>query len=74
MAIIKMTEEQFNAGREANAGFCTGCGAERGECEPDADGYPCEECGDDKVQGIENLLVMAEIEIVDEPVREFGMF
>jgi len=32
-----------------NPGFCTECGAEHFECEPDAENYPCEECGENKV-------------------------
>jgi predicted RNA-binding Zn-ribbon protein involved in translation (DUF1610 family) len=38
-------------------GFCTACGAERGGCEPDAREYPCENCGEDKVYGAEELLL-----------------
>lgn len=43
--------------RDEDLGFCTGCGAERGGCEPDAREYPCEECGEDKVYGAEELLL-----------------
>jgi predicted RNA-binding Zn-ribbon protein involved in translation (DUF1610 family) len=28
-----------------NPGFCTSCGAEHYECEPDATNYKCDECG-----------------------------
>ena len=27
-------------------GFCISCGVEADGCEPDAEGYGCEECGD----------------------------
>ena len=39
-----------------NVGLCTACGAERDGCEPDAEDYECEECGEDKVMGYMNLL------------------
>jgi len=41
-----------------NAGFCTACGEERDGCEPDAEGYECYSCGEMKVQGAENLMMM----------------
>lgn len=39
-------------------GFCTACGAEHEGCEPDAREYPCESCGEKKVYGAEELLIM----------------
>lgn len=41
-----------------NIGFCTACGAEQGNCEPDARRYECEECGKKTVYGAEELLLM----------------
>lgn len=41
-----------------NPGFCLACGADHDECEPDASGYECVECGERKVEGAENLLLM----------------
>jgi hypothetical protein len=41
-----------------NLGFCLQCGAERGQCEPDAREYKCEECGASKVYGAEEILIM----------------
>lgn len=43
---------------EAQSGFCTNCGAERDCCEPDAREYDCEECGENKVYGAEELIFM----------------
>jgi len=37
-------------------GFCVSCGAEHGECEPDARKYKCESCGLNAVYGAEELL------------------
>jgi len=39
-------------------GFCLACGAENGGCEPDARCYPCEVCGERKVYGAQELLLM----------------
>jgi predicted RNA-binding Zn-ribbon protein involved in translation (DUF1610 family) len=39
-------------------GFCIGCGAEAYNVEPDARKYECEECGENKVYGAEELLMM----------------
>jgi hypothetical protein len=40
-----------------NPGFCTACGADHYECEPDARNYECEECGETAVFGAEELLL-----------------
>lgn len=39
-----------------NPGFCTSCGCEQEGCEPDAQGYECEECGESTVSAPEILL------------------
>jgi len=41
-----------------NPGFCLACGADHDGCEPDASGYGCYECGERKVEGAENVLMM----------------
>lgn len=41
-----------------NPGFCTHCGAERDDCEPDARKYLCEECGNKSVYGAQELMMM----------------
>jgi hypothetical protein len=41
-----------------NPGFCVACGAENDGCEPDAEKYPCEICGENQVYGAEQLLLM----------------
>ena len=40
-----------------NAGFCLECGADHDGCEPDAVNYECEECGELRVMGAENVLL-----------------
>ena len=39
-------------------GFCIACGAEQEGVEPDARKYTCEACGEPKVYGAEELLIM----------------
>lgn len=41
-----------------NPGFCIACGEEQDGCEPDAREYECECCGEARVFGAEELLVM----------------
>jgi len=41
-----------------NLGFCIACGAEHYGCEPDACKYECEECGEHKVYGAQELVIM----------------
>lgn len=39
-------------------GLCLNCGEESNCCEPDAQNYTCEICGQRKVYGTANLLMM----------------
>ena len=48
-------ENMFGLG---NIGFCIACGAEHDGCEPDARNYECEVCGEHKVYGAEEILMM----------------
>ena len=41
-----------------NPGFCTACGLDVEGCEPDAERYECEACGEHQVYGAEQLLLM----------------
>lgn len=41
-----------------NPGFCLACGEEVDGVEPDARGYECEVCGERKVYGAEEVLLM----------------
>jgi len=38
-------------------GFCTECGAYYGSVEPDAEGYHCEDCGENKVKSLTMILL-----------------
>lgn len=41
-----------------NIGFCIACGNEEYGVEPDAKQYECSDCGEKKVYGAEELLIM----------------
>lgn len=41
-----------------NPGFCIACGNEQDGCEPDARQYECEACGERKVYGAAELLMV----------------
>jgi hypothetical protein len=67
MTSVKLTEAAYLQHCEEYNGLCLACGEIRwGLTEPDAEGYPCEECGEDRVQGIENALLSGNLEIIAE--------
>lgn len=41
-----------------NPGFCLACGHEQEGCEPDAEDYECEVCGEHKVWGAAQVLLL----------------
>lgn len=43
---------------EDTTGICHACGAEREMTEPDAEHYPCEDCGQNEVYGAEQTVMM----------------
>jgi len=40
-----------------NPGICLACGFEQDGCEPDAEGYTCEACGESCVMGAAQILI-----------------
>lgn len=47
---------------DSMAGFCLACGAWKDGCEPDARKYECDECGEHKVYGAEEIALMGRVE------------
>ena len=47
----KITLEQYEQLEADMAGVCTACGHEQFGCEPDAQRYRCEDCGERTVLG-----------------------
>ena len=59
-----ITEDEYHELQESYSGICLKCGEFReGDTEPDAEGYPCDSCGENAVQGIENALIAGNVEI-----------
>lgn len=52
-AVIRAAQDD-----EEHIGFCLNCGEEAYEVEPDARRYPCECCGQRKVYGAQEILLM----------------
>jgi hypothetical protein len=64
MPLKTMSEDDFQDACNEDQGFCTVCREfTRDCCEPDAECYACEECGEDTVFGAEQALIMGLIEI-----------
>jgi hypothetical protein len=62
--LLTLTTEEYEQHVDNSDGVCLACGEVRwGDTEPDAEGYPCEACGEDQVMGIENALIEARIQI-----------
>ena len=66
LTVAEMSHIQFNSG----PGFCLGCGEEADGCEPDARQYECDLCGERKVYGIEELLMMGLVKLSDDTPAE----
>lgn len=61
--VIKVSEADLMDG---TMGACLACGEIADGVEPDARCYECESCGAHKVYGLEELLMMGKIELVEE--------
>lgn len=70
MKRIKITFRTYDRMRDGYIGLCIACGAERDCCEPDAVEYDCVECGKKQVYGIEELLLLDKIEVVESVLKD----
>lgn len=62
--MFKVTEEQMLTDRDM--GYCIYCGEEAYGVEPDARRYVCDACDKPGVYGLEELLMMGRVEVVEE--------
>lgn len=62
---FSMTYDEYLSGNENTMGRCIACGAEAHGVEPDAREYECESCGECRVFGLEELLMMGNVDIVE---------
>ena len=62
--LFTISEAEYLRLRDEYGGICLACGelAEDG-VEPDAEGYVCESCGEPRVVGIEQALLMGHLDI-----------
>jgi hypothetical protein len=62
---MQMNENDYQEHVDSYDGYCTHCDAvtREGMTEPDAERYPCDECGKQAVMGVELALVCGHIEI-----------
>jgi hypothetical protein len=65
--MISITSEEYHCLRNDYAGLCLSCSevVESG-VEPDAEGYECEACGSNSVCGIEQALLLGELDITSD--------
>jgi len=69
--VFKLTEQTYVELRESHCGFCLSCHAlNDGFHEPDAENYECDSCGKHASHGIENVLIMGLVELVDDASEE----
>ena len=65
--MISLPQSEYEQHVADNDGLCLACGEiNHGGCEPDAEEYLCESCGEDKVMGFEQALVCGHIEFCEE--------
>ncbi len=60
---VLSSEEMDEVVSAGNMGWCLACGTEAYGVEPDARRYTCEDCGEAKVYGFEELLLMGLVEV-----------
>ena len=70
---FEMTAEEYQQFDDDSEGLCVACGGSRGRCEPDAERYECEECGERQVYGVPQLLIMGLVDIVEEGDDDCGL-
>jgi predicted RNA-binding Zn-ribbon protein involved in translation (DUF1610 family) len=58
MPKVKITDVLAAIEQDDSLGFCLACGTEASGVEPDAREYECENCGEARVFGAEEILMM----------------
>lgn len=71
-----LSESEYMESHDDGVGACIACGADADGVEPDARRYECEACGERKVYGLEELLIMGYVtisETIDKGERRAGL-
>lgn len=58
---IVVTLEEYEANLDDDCGVCLSCGEWVMGVEPDAEHYECERCGEFRVYGLEQLMLMGRV-------------
>lgn len=58
MAELNLDEVIEAVKRDDNSGFCLACGNEQMDCEPDLRDGTCDDCGENRVYGAEECLLL----------------
>jgi hypothetical protein len=61
LTVEQLEQSQFSLD---NPGYCLACGAEYNDCDPDTRKRECEECGERKVYGLEQLVMMGCVDVI----------
>ena len=63
---MEMSMEEYYDASDSHEGYCTKCKELTCDmCEPYAENYPCPDCENNSVMGIENAMLLGYIEITD---------
>ncbi len=62
-SMISIDEAEYKEACDNYQGICLTCGEFQDGVEPDAENYECESCGVDQVFGVEQALIMGELDI-----------
>jgi len=68
--VFRLQEESYHYLSNNYYGICKNCGSTQDSCEPDARGYKCEKCESKSVYGIDELLLMGQITLIDNDEEE----
>lgn len=55
---------------DENEGICVVCGNRQRGCEPDAEKYECEDCGEREVYGLEQAVLCGLVNVVSDGDEE----
>lgn len=64
--MILISKQDYQEMRDEGGGYCVRCREPAYGVEPDARRYECESCGEMGVYGIEEILLMEFLDIVDD--------
>lgn len=62
--MITITVSEYKEACDNYQGICLACEECQDSVEPDAEGYLCDSCGEHQVIGMEEALLMGELDII----------